>query len=208
MLLKVCGMTCENQINYLDKKGIAEMIGMIFFSGSPRCISTIVDKPCHAKAVGVFVNASFDEIMHKVITYQLDYVQLHGNESPELCSALKQNVKVIKAFRLKDHMDNSIMDPYENVCDLFLFDTLAETYGGSGKKFNWEILFSYDGNTPFILSGGIGPESTHDLTLLDHPKLIGIDINSCFETEPGIKDLNKIENFKNKLNNENAFFTR
>jgi len=208
MLLKVCGMTQAQQIEQLDRKDLADLIGMIFYPGSPRYVSEPIFKPPNALSVGVFVNASFDEIMHKAITCQLDYVQLHGDESTELCQALKAHLKVIKAFRVQDSLDIELINSYEGLCDLFLFDTMTDSYGGSGKRFNWELLHSYGGSTPFLLSGGITPESAEKLLEFRHPQLAGYDINSRFEIEPGIKNINEIERFKHQLFHENTLPTR
>lgn len=208
MLLKVCGITQDKQIEHLDRNGVADMIGMIFYPGSPRYVSDPLFKPANARSVGVFVNANFDEIMHKAITFQLDYIQLHGDESPELCRALKQHLKVIKAFRVKDTLDIELISSYSGICDLFLFDTMTDSYGGSGKRFNWELLHSYCGTTPFLLSGGIAPDSGKELLEFTHPQLAGFDINSRFEIQPGIKNMNEIERFKNLLFHENTLSTR
>jgi len=208
MFLKVCGITQAKQIEQLDRQNLADLIGMIFYPGSPRYVSEPMFKPAKARMVGVFVNASFDEIMYKAITYQLDFVQLHGDESPELCQALKAPLKVIKAFRVKDSLDIELINSYEGLCDLFLFDTMTDLYGGSGKRFSWELLHSYVGSTPFLLSGGITPESAEELLKFKHPQLAGYDINSRFEIEPGIKNINDIERFKHQLFHENTLQTR
>jgi phosphoribosylanthranilate isomerase len=208
MLLKVCGMTQSFQIGELDAMRTADMIGFIFYAGSQRFMQEPPVEVINAKKVGVFVNATYDEIMHKLYEYSLDYVQLHANEAPELCRSLRAHAKVIKAFRVKDKLDQNLLKSYENDCDLFLFDTDTESYGGSGEKFDWHVLSEYSNKVPFILSGGIQPESVDAIVRLEHPQLVGVDINSRFETAPGIKNIRLIENFKKQLAHESSILTR
>lgn len=207
MFLKVCGITLPEQMKQIDQENLAELIGLIFYPKSPRFVSKMNYIPKHAKSVGVFVNAGFNDIMHRVNTHKLEYVQLHGEETPELCGKLRSNLKVIKVFSVKDKLDMELISRYENFCDYFLFDTYSQSYGGTGKSFSWDILQSYEGTIPFILSGGIGLESVQSLNEFEHPQMAGIDINSRFEIEPGIKDLELIKNFKKKLIHESTSFT-
>ena len=208
MLLKVCGMTQASQIEELDQKGIADLVGFIFYEPSPRCVRNASFEVQNAQKVGVFVNATLDEILDKVIAFRLDYVQLHGDEKPELCRALRTHAKIIKAFRIKDALDHAKLDKFQPHCDLFLFDTHTPHYGGSGMSFDWELLKDYRGNLPFLLSGGIQPESLEGLRHFQHPKFQGIDINSRFEVRPGIKDIKLIQQFKKELYYENLLQTR
>ena len=186
-LVKVCGMTQGDNIREVEALGI-DLMGFIFYEKSPRCVRQKPDYlPVHAQRVGVFVNASYEEMVEKAATFGLTHIQLHGNESPALCRKLKEaGFKVIKAFLIADY---------------FLFDTKTPAYGGSGRMFDWEILSCYKGTTPFLLSGGIGPESVETLKRFSHPALIGYDLNSKFEVAPGIKEIGKIKIFKFTIDN-------
>jgi phosphoribosylanthranilate isomerase len=146
--------------------------------------------------VGVFVNATIESMMEKASAYKLDYLQLHGNESPEDCHTLqKRGYSLIKAFPIATKEDFEKTREYEGRVDYFLFDTRCEGYGGSGKRFDWSILTEYKGETPFLLSGGIRPENAEAIRNFRHPRFAGIDLNSGFEIEPGLKDVDKLKNF-------------
>ncbi len=152
------------------------------------------------KKVGVFVNATPEYMMETANLYKLDYLQLHGNESPDTCYALqKRGYTIIKAFSIASIDDLAPTSEYEGRADYFLFDTKCNGYGGSGKQFDWSVLTSYKGNTPFLLSGGINPDSADAIVNFRHPRLAGIDLNSGFETEPGMKDADKIKTFIDKI---------
>ncbi len=178
-----------------------DWLGFIFYPGSPRCIESMPGyMPQRAKRVGVFVNQDKAEI--EVITdrFSLDYIQLHGKESPEYCQNLRlAGKKVIKAFPIKTVRDIGATTGYEGCCNYFLFDTKCEQHGGSGCQFDWEILSAYTGQTPFLLSGGINQYSARALKELQHPMLAGFDINSRFEISPGMKDPERIQFFLNEL---------
>ena len=132
--------------------------------------------------------------------FGLNYVQLHGNESPEYCRTLHSHgIRIIKAFSIALPKDLLAVSHYESFCDYFLFDTRSAHYGGSGQQFDWSILQRYTGSTPFLLSGGINSYSVKALKEFHHPRLAGIDINSRFETSPGIKDVERIERFLKEL---------
>lgn len=178
-----------------------DLVGFIFYPPSPRfMLQTLEPEMVHnipeqIKRVGVFVNEE-EEIMEKYIkSYRLDYVQLHGAESIAVCEHIARNTPVIKAFSLDDHFEFYQTSPYQNSCDYFLFDTKSAKHGGSGKKFNWSLLEKYSGNTPFFLSGGISPGDVESIHSIQHPKLAGIDLNSGFETSPGIKNIEKLKTF-------------
>ena len=163
-------------------------------------LSTVI---CQLKRVGVFVNATPEYMMETANLYKLDYLQLHGNESPDTCYALqKRGYAIIKAFSIASADDLTCTTEYEERTDYFLFDTKCNSYGGSGKQFDWSVLASYKGNTPFLLSGGINPDSAEALRNFSHPKLAGIDLNSGFETSPGIKDAEKLKTFIDKIKNK------
>ena len=193
MIVKVCGMRDAENIRQLEALGI-DWMGMIFWPKSKRNVSTPpAYLPQHVRKVGVFVDASLDAIRQHVEDYQLDIVQLHGQESPEL-KVLKP-LTLIKALNIATPEDLQKTEPYEGLADYFLFDTKGKSVGGNGEKFDWSVLASYQGETPFLLSGGIGPEDAQDVKTFHHPKCIGIDLNSRFETEPGLKDITKLKQF-------------
>ena len=194
MIVKVCGMRDAANIRQLEALGI-DWMGMIFWPKSKRYVSTPpVYLPQHVRKVGVFVDASLDAIRQHVEDYHLDIVQLHGQESPETLKALKP-LKLIKAFNIATPEDLQKTVAYEGLADYFLFDTKGKSVGGNGEKFDWSVLDSYQGETPFLLSGGIGSEDAQDIKSFHHPKCIGIDLNSRFETEPGLKDITKLKQF-------------
>ncbi len=184
-----------------------DFMGMIFYEKSPRFANELTFDdvnilPPYIEKVGVFVNAGKDYIMEKVNKYNLDLVQLHGSESVELCKELNETIPVIKAFNVADASDFEQTKSYEEVCSYFLFDTKTPQHGGSGQKFDWQILDSYTGNRYFFLSGGISSEDIDDIKKIQHPKFYGIDLNSRFETEPGLKDIKRLQQFIKTLTYE------
>jgi len=195
MIVKVCGMRDAANIKAVDGLGI-DLMGFIFYDKSPRAAKGELARPQHASPVGVFVDAPLDTILEKAGDFP--FIQLHGFESPELCQELRnRGYKVIKAFRIKDASDLQQTAAYASSCDFFLFDTKTELAGGSGQSFDWTVLEAYKGPVPFLLSGGIGPET--DLSGFSHPFLAGYDLNSRFEIEPGLKDIDALENYLRKL---------
>lgn len=178
-----------------------DLIGFIFYPKSPRCIYEMPDYlPVHARRVGVFVNESRQTIDMFADRFGLNFIQLHGHESPEYCRSLQSNgFKLIKAFSIAGPKDLHPVYDYEKYCDYFLFDTKCQQYGGSGNQFDWSILRAYNGHTPFLLSGGINPYSAKALREFHHPRLAGYDLNSRFETQPGRKDTERICQFLNEL---------
>lgn len=205
MKLKVCGLKYEYNIAELMQLPI-DYMGFIFYKKSPRYIDNIIEFdfmssiPKQIKKVGVFVNESSNSILNYVAKYDLDFVQLHGNESPETCKELKSKVKIIKAFQITETFDFSVLENYLDHVYYFLFDSPTTSYGGSGKSFNWQILEKYIYNIPFILSGGISEEHLEELKKIKNSQLMAIDINSKFETEPGLKNIQQINQFILKLN--------
>lgn len=153
--------------------------------------------------VGVFVDEMPQTIVTRIYNHRLQYVQLHGTESATMIDNLKRtlipdiapDIKVIKALSVASKEDVARYKDYEGLVDLFLFDTRCPTMGGSGKQFDWDVLSAYDGHTPFLLSGGIGPNDAERVRQFDHPMLAGIDLNSRFETEPGRKDVELLRTF-------------
>lgn len=199
--LKVCGMCDTQNIARLVKLQPA-FIGFIFHELSPRFCLHVPDVriPKKIKRIGVFVNKSANYILQKKEDFGLDMAQLHGRESPEFCKEIEQNgLPVIKAFNIKTDFDFAKLKAYEDACTLFLFDAAGKNAGGNGIVFNWDLLQNYRGDKPFLLSGGITPELTEKIKNFSHPALYGIDINSGFETKPGLKNIEKIKAFKNEL---------
>ena len=222
MVIKVCGMRDAQNIREVSQLGV-DMIGMIFYPKSPRyvemqsshagIIPDYVKEDINIKSaksparVGVFVDDMVQNIVTRVVNYHLDYVQLHGNEPREMCENLRltldpdirPDIKIIKAISVSDASDIQKYKEYVGAVDLFLFDTKCKTVGGSGQQFDWQVLEQYNGEIPFLLSGGIGPEDASRLHAFHHPKCIGIDLNSRFEIEPGVKDVEKLKGFLNAM---------
>lgn len=207
MLIKVCGMREPENIRRVAEVG-ADWMGFIFYARSPRFVGSLSpDEISKEKAVreppvrvGVFVDATPEYMMEMGNKYALGYLQLHGNESPDTCYALqKRGYAVIKAFSIADKEDLKLTADYEGRADYFLFDTKCNGYGGSGKQFDWSVLTAYKGQTPFLLSGGINPDSVEAIRNFHHPKLAGLDLNSGFETAPGMKDAGKLKTFIDKI---------
>lgn len=198
IIIKVCGMKHTANRQEIDKLPV-DLLGFIFYSRSKRFVGAeyepgLFNTP--KKKTGVFVNENIFEMMGLAKNLGFAYIQLHGRENPDTCRILKkQGLKVIKAFSLHGEFDFSVLLPYEKNVSYFLFDTRSSLPGGSGKKFNWQVLEKYTGNTPFFLSGGIQPGDADAILQLDHPKLYGIDLNSGFEDEPGLKNIEKLKNF-------------
>ncbi|MCD4770344.1 MAG: phosphoribosylanthranilate isomerase [Bacteroidales bacterium] len=205
MKLKVCGMREPGNIGDLIKVN-PEYIGMIFYSKSPRFVNIpIIKIQEDILKVGVFVNESIPEILIKVKNYKLDLVQLHGDEPARTCIDLfRKNIKVIKAFSVDGSFDFDRLIEFEPYCELFLFDAMGKTPGGTGKHFNWGLLKHYKGTTSYFLSGGI--DLCDVSALFEHrekdKRMTGVDINSKFEIRPAYKDIEKIKKFKKLLIDE------
>ncbi|MBS9463190.1 phosphoribosylanthranilate isomerase [Flagellimonas sp. 389] len=223
MKFKVCGMKYNpEEVAKLQP----DYLGFIFWSPSSRFYDSggIADIPKNIKRIGVFVDASIEEVLQKVKTYKLDGVQLHGNESPEFCKLLRHaqldsashpneiqkqfrnnKLEIIKVFSIKNDFDFSILSEYEETCDYFLFDTKGKLPGGNGYAFNWNILTAYPSTKPYFLSGGIGLDQVDSLRLfLDSPAskmCYAIDVNSKFESKPGLKKIQGLNKFKKLLSN-------
>ena len=218
MKIKVCGMTRIDQMHQLGEMGV-EFAGMIFYSKSPRYVfkhgltgADVKKAKVKSYKVGVFVNASKEEIIKQINDFGLDMVQLHGHETPYECSKIADYVHVIKAFRFgdNDHVNWMIKDFYDSA-DMFLFDTGVTAprngeemqYGGTGRKFDWSRLKGLNIGKAFFLSGGIEP--TDAQAIKDFMKdpvakdLFVVDINSRFELSPGVKDMNKVQQFIDEL---------
>lgn len=201
-IIKVCGMMETENIRRVEQLGV-DMIGFIFYSKSPRCLCQMPEYlPTQAKRVGVFVNESKENILMYADRFTLDYIQLHGEESPEYCHALlaaNNNLRLIKAFSISQPKDLMEVPAYNGLCMFYLFDTKTPQYGGSGNQFDWNLLHSYNSSTPFLLSGGINSYSAKAINEFHHPRLAGIDINSRFEIAPGMKDVECIKKFLQEI---------
>jgi len=204
MRVKVCGMTQIEQVEQLPGLG-ATFAGFIFYPKSPRYVfrhltTTDLRRQNNINKVGVFVNASVDEVLLMVDECRLHMVQLHGDETPRQCEKIADYVSVVKAFRVSEN-DNIewMIRPYMEVCDMFMFDTMGAGYGGTGKKFNWSMLQEVTVGKPFFLSGGIEPGDEPSLrSFAQEPvgkALFAVDINSKFEISPGVKDMEKVGEF-------------
>lgn len=200
-IIKVCGMRDAENIRDVESLEEVDMLGFIFYPKSPRYVYELpAYLPVHTRRVGVFVNEDKRVVSMFADRFELDYVQLHGNESPEYCRSLHSTgLRIIKAFSVARTKDLMNVNDYEKSCKLFLFDTKCEQYGGSGNQFEWSILHAYKGSIPFLLSGGINTYSTNALKEFKHPSLAGYDLNSRFELKPGEKDPERIRTFLNEL---------
>lgn len=210
VLVKVCGMREADNIREVEALGV-DWMGFIFWPKSSRYVSEMPSYlPTKCKRVGVFVDASIGDVMTIAEQYQLDIIQLHGQESPsyitQLTSHLKSltSIKIIKALNIGSASDLEATKRYEGYVDYFLFDTKGKSVGGNGEKFDWSVLSEYQGNTPYLLSGGIAPDDAKSLTSspshpLTYPLCLGIDLNSRFESAPGMKDINKLRTFLKEL---------
>ena len=191
-------MRDADNIREVEMLGI-DMMGFIFWPKSSRCVSQRPDYlPKHVKRVGVFVDEDPEQVKQLAADYGLDYIQLHGQESPAYIFQLG-GLHIIKAFNIATVEDLQQTQPYEGLVDYFLFDTKGKSVGGNGEKFNWDVLDAYQGSTHFLLSGGIGPDDAANVKAFHHPKCIGIDLNSRFEVTPGLKDINKLKCFLEQL---------
>lgn len=211
MIIKVCGM--REPDNVARVAALTPMLmGFIFHPASPRHAAgidpdVIASLPPFVHPVAVTVNASADELDRLASTYGFNIFQLHGEESPQMCSDLRRKgYTVLKAMQLHDKASLSALDPYHGCVDAFVLDTRCDTRGGSGRKFDWSILDNYNPLTPYLLSGGIGPDDTDAVIAAMRPGMAGIDINSRFESSPAVKDINSLTRFIISLrqNNEDS----
>ena len=205
MKLKICGMKYPENILEVGSL-LPDYMGFIFWEKSARYFDgEIPNLPKSIKKVGVFVNASSKEILDKIKKYDLQAVQLHGNESVAFCASLKNSVpnliEIIKVFSILDTFDFQELKPFESVCDFYLFDTKGKLPGGNGTAFEWKVLKGYPSTKPFFLSGGIGIEETEAINEISDTNLplYAIDVNSKFEIEPGLKNVELLSSFKNNL---------
>jgi len=179
-----------------------DYIGFIFYPKSKRFIGEQISEeiqaliPVYIQKVGVFVDEPFDLLLEKFRRNELDMIQLHGSELPDYCERLmKLEIPVIKVFSISSDFDFDSVKPYNQFCNYYLFDTAGEQHGGTGMKFDWGKLDRYVENKPFFLSGGIQPTDVEKIKTVSHKKLYGIDVNSGFETEPGVKNIPRVKTF-------------
>jgi phosphoribosylanthranilate isomerase len=206
--LKICGMKLPDNIQAVAALK-PDYLGFIFYRPSKRFVegltpSFVRNLPAAIKKTGVFVNEELNKVAELAALYGLNAVQLHGAEPVKYCIALKglladQGIALIKAFGVDEQFDFNQLKSYETVVDYFLFDTQTPDHGGSGKTFNWKLLEKYTLNIPYFLSGGIGPDSIQQLKEIKDTRLYAIDINSRFELAPGLKDIDKLIEFKTAL---------
>ncbi len=197
MKIKVCGLKYPENIQSVSDLA-PDFMGFIFYNKTPRyakdlLASTLNMLPQNIIKTGVFVNEDLSAINLLIAKYGFDAIQLHGSESPEFCAELKGKVKVIKAFGLNENFDFKQLKAYVDNVDFFLFDTKTPIHGGSGKSFDWTLLNNYHLDVPFFLSGGISLENLEEVKIIKHPQFYGVDLNSRFEIEPGLKDIKQLE---------------
>lgn len=210
MTIKVCGLRDPENAAAVAALDV-DLLGFIFYPASPRALApgqtaalrTALDAaPASPDRVGVFVNAKVPEILQGVASLGLKYAQLHGDESPEYCASLQDvwpSLRLIKAFSVDENFDFKSTEPYERFCDYFIFDTKTPQRGGSGQQFDWSVLNRYAGFRQFLLSGGIGPDDAAQIRALNIPQMAGVDLNSRFEMEPGVKDVKLLREFVTQL---------
>jgi phosphoribosylanthranilate isomerase len=206
MKIKVCGMRDPENIQNLIREVKPDWMGLIFYSKSPRYVSEeLAEKiqEVEVPKVGVFVNESIEFVLSKIDEFKLSVLQLHGNESPEYVRELKLKTgkKLWKVISVGETIDWETLRDYVGLVEYFLFDTATVAHGGSGRKFNWQVLESYPFEKGFLLSGGLDEESAIEVLALSErmPKLVGVDLNSKFEDTPGLKNIEKLKQFKSKV---------
>jgi phosphoribosylanthranilate isomerase len=204
MKIKVCGLRDRDNI-----KAVAALkpdyMGFICYEPSPRYISdlsfdVLADVNPNVYKTAVFVNESKETIDELINTFGFNAIQLHGSESPEFANSFRDKVTVFKAFGLNADFDFEQLNNYANKVDYFLFDTKTDLHGGSGKTFDWSILDNYKLDTPFFLSGGLSLDNLDEVSTINHPQFYGVDLNSKFETSPGVKDIDKLKKAFDMLN--------
>ncbi len=205
--IKICGLKDpENTRDVLSLR--PDYIGFIFYPASKRFVGSHLDAGWTARLegankTGVFVNADEEQVTHYVGQYGFQAVQLHGNEDPAYCARLRATgITVIKAFGIDERFDWGRLGEYDNTADYYLFDTHSKQHGGTGMRFDWKLLEGYTFEKPFFLSGGIGPENIQAALKLSDNRLYALDLNSKFETAPGIKDIERLKQTLQTINDE------
>lgn len=204
MKIKVCGITRKEDFIALDKMSV-DFAGFIFYEKSKRFLGNDAEvlfeklSSRHVKKTGVFVNEAIENVLSKAEQFHLDFIQLHGNESPASCEEIRKNHPVIKAFSIDAQFDFSSLKEYRYSCDYFLFDAKGKLPGGNSITFDWKLLRNYKLEIPFFLSGGISPQHIAQILAFRHPAFFGIDVNSGFEISPGIKNIPMLEPFIHQI---------
>jgi phosphoribosylanthranilate isomerase len=197
MKIKICGLKHPDNIEAIAALS-PDYMGFICYAPSPRYatdlqVDTLSTLPETIYKTAVFVNEDVETITKLTDTYNFDAIQLHGNEDPEFCNSFRKKVMVIKAFGIDKDFDFEHLNEFAGSIDYFLFDTKTDKHGGSGKSFDWLLLNKYKLDVPFFLSGGLSLENLEEVALIKHPQFYGVDLNSRFEIEPGLKDINKLK---------------
>jgi phosphoribosylanthranilate isomerase len=197
MKIKVCGLRDPENVKAITALA-PDYMGFIFYGHSPRFVGDMHTDSLNnihssIKKIAVFVNESAENIEKLIDKYGFDAIQLHGSESPEFCNSLRHKAQIIKAFGIDSNFNFDQLEAYTDKVDFFLFDTKTDIHGGSGKTFDWAIINKYMLDVPFFLSGGIGPENLEEVKNIRHPQFYGVDLNSKFETSPGIKNIAQLE---------------
>lgn len=202
--IKVCGMTMKENMRKVMTLGV-DMMGLIFSHESPRAVKPkrafidFLQDTGDIKKVGIFVDPGAQYVQDIIGLYRLDMIQLHGQESADFCHLFHNKTEVIKAFGIDPFFDFKLLEKYRSSCHYLLFDTRTSLHGGSGKVFDWELLREKNIPLPFLLSGGIDGSMAERILALGLPNLYGIDLNSRFESKPGIKDIEKVKRFINEI---------
>jgi phosphoribosylanthranilate isomerase len=201
--LKICGMKEARNIEEVCRVN-TEFMGFIFYKKSPRYVGEHFNLsrefPKTIKKVGVFVNETVQEIIRQANRLKLNVIQLHGDETEQQCRDLRENgFKVIKVFSVDDQFNFEKTQNYKNLVDYFLFDTKGKYFGGNATTFDWTLLKKYDQEIPFFLSGGITSSNVHQLVGLKGMNIHAIDVNSGVESQPGFKDIKKINELIEEL---------
>jgi phosphoribosylanthranilate isomerase len=199
--IKVCGMRNRQNITQLLSLK-PDYMGFIFYSGSKRFFDQSLEgiRFENTRKTGVFVNENLDYVLNTASKHKLDAIQLHGQEPPDYCYKIQQKgYEIIKAFAIDENFDFTQTSFYIEVTDLFIFDAKGKQPGGNGIRFNWSKLKEYSFSHPFLLSGGIGDEHLEEILEFTHPSMVGVDLNSGFEIEPGLKDISKLNLFIHNL---------
>jgi phosphoribosylanthranilate isomerase len=207
--IKVCGMRDPENISGVVAEQ-PDYLGFIFYPKSKRFVGfeppmdVLSIVPDSVKKVGVFVDEAPEKVLEIYRNWKLNVIQLHGHETPDYCRQIRNSgITVFKAFPVDESFNFESLKAYSGVCDYFLFDTKGLLPGGTGQKFNWQLLENYTGNVPFFLSGGIGPEDLEAIQNFQHSQFFGIDINSGFEISPALKDVEKVKSFISAIRNSN-----
>ena len=203
MRVKVCGMREPDNIRDVEALH-PDMMGFICWEKSPRYVAAVPSYLPKCQRVCVFVNPSINYALQMADSFKANYLQLHGSETPDFCQELKHatGLKIIKSISIANSADIEKSKEYQGVADILLFDTKCATVGGSGVKFDWSVIENYDGTTPFLLSGGIGPDDAESILSIKHPMFAGVDLNSRFESAPAMKDVLKLKEFITEIRDE------